>query len=139
MVCLVLMFHWLGAFEGLELNNRKHLTQSRWNFVCLWLSLPVSVSLFELQGCSAKFSAEIVAWKLKTEQLTALRTMQREISGAALLCSLSPAIPEVQGKSNCFVTFSHRNAASPQPGIEQTRFANLRERQAPWFSFLLWK
>lgn len=68
--------------------------------------------------------------------------MQREISAAALLCSLSPAIPEVQGKSNCFVTFWHKNAVSALPGTEQTETNMLHqfeEEAAPWFSLLLLK
>lgn len=136
MVYLLLMFYWLGAFEGLESNDRKHLTQSRWNFVCLWLNFPVSLNLFELQGCYEKFSVNIVDWTLKKGQLTAWRVMQKGISTAAVLCSLSLAIPEVQRKSNCFVTFSHKSAVSPQLGIEQACLTNLkrgRHHDLPFF------
>jgi len=53
------MFYWLGAFDSLESNNRKPWTQSRWNFVCLCLSFPVSLNFVELQGSYEKFSADI--------------------------------------------------------------------------------
>jgi len=53
--------------------------------------------------------------------------MQKRINTGALLCSLSLAVPEVQRKSSLFVTFSHKNAISPQLRMEQACLTNLKE------------